>query len=171
MSFETFNHSIAHTIQLYIYMAQFPLFFSPLASPPFVSPSTYLAPSSCDRNRPPRSQVACKLTPFVPPFTQLSYPLQNPKPQLPSAKQRRPREYSGSCYPEHYGNLRKKVFDMKITFFDEIFFILFYSTMSTVYTVNTFKFSDAIVYRDESRLGLPRAAFKLKRFSLRYWIT
>jgi hypothetical protein len=28
--------------------------------------STYLAPSSCDRNRPPRSQVACKLLPFVP---------------------------------------------------------------------------------------------------------
>ncbi len=32
----------------------------------FVSPSTYLAPSSCDRNRPPPSQVACKLTPFAP---------------------------------------------------------------------------------------------------------
>ncbi len=28
--------------------------------------STYLAPSSCDRSRPPRSQVACKLLPFVP---------------------------------------------------------------------------------------------------------
>jgi hypothetical protein len=27
---------------------------------------TYLAPSSCDRNRPPRSQVARKLLPFVP---------------------------------------------------------------------------------------------------------
>ncbi len=37
---------------------------------PFVSPlyplSTYLAPSSCDRNRPSPSQVACKLTPFAP---------------------------------------------------------------------------------------------------------
>jgi hypothetical protein len=28
---QTFNHSFAHTIQLHIYMAQFPLFFSPLA--------------------------------------------------------------------------------------------------------------------------------------------
>ncbi len=34
----------------------------PLATP-F---STYLAPSSCDRIRPPRSQVVCKLLPFVP---------------------------------------------------------------------------------------------------------
>jgi hypothetical protein len=37
---------------------------------PFVSPlyphSTYLAPSRCDRNRPPPSQVACKLTPLAP---------------------------------------------------------------------------------------------------------
>ncbi len=46
---------------------------------PFVSPSTYLAPSSCDRNRPPLSQVACKLTPFAPPFTQLTHPLQIPR--------------------------------------------------------------------------------------------
>jgi hypothetical protein len=43
---------------------------------PFVAPSTYLAPSSCDRNRPPPSQVACKLTPFAPPFTQLTHPPQ-----------------------------------------------------------------------------------------------
>ncbi len=50
-------------------------FWSPLL--PFVSPSTYLAPSSCDRNRPPPSQVACKLTPFTPPFTQLSHPFPN----------------------------------------------------------------------------------------------
>jgi hypothetical protein len=60
-------------------MARFPLLPSPLAgSPllPFVSPSTYLAPSSCDRNRPPPSQVACKLTSFAPPFPQLTHPLQ-----------------------------------------------------------------------------------------------
>ncbi len=79
--------------------------FSPCS--PFVSPSTYLAPSSCDRNRPPQSQVACKLTPFAPPFTQLPHPLQIPKPQLPSAKQRRPREYSGSCNTEHVYSERK----------------------------------------------------------------
>jgi hypothetical protein len=47
--------------------------------PPFVSPSTYLAPSSCDRNRPPQSQVACKLTPLAPPFTQPTPPLQIPR--------------------------------------------------------------------------------------------
>ncbi len=75
------HHSLTRTIQLHIHMVQFPLSPFPLAgSPllPFVSPSTYLAPSSCDRNRPPPSQVACKLTPFVPPFTQLSHPFQIP---------------------------------------------------------------------------------------------
>jgi hypothetical protein len=75
---QTPNHSVAHTIQLHIYMAQFPLLFYPLCSP-FVSPSTYLAPSSCDRNRPPQSQVACKLTPFAPPFTQPTPSLQIPR--------------------------------------------------------------------------------------------
>ncbi len=54
-----------------------PLAGSPLL--PFVSPSTYLAPSSCDRNRPPPSQVACKLTLFSPPFTQLCHPFQIPR--------------------------------------------------------------------------------------------
>ncbi len=70
----------------YIYMARSRLLFStpcwfsfaPLHVP-FVSPSTYLAPSSCDRNRPPPSQVACKLTPFAPPFTQLTHPSQIPR--------------------------------------------------------------------------------------------
>jgi hypothetical protein len=58
------------------------LFPLPLLVPlclPFISPSTYLAPSSCDRNRPPPSQVACKLTPFAPPFTQPSQPFQIPR--------------------------------------------------------------------------------------------
>ncbi len=40
----------------------FPLLKIPLLVPV----STYLAPSSCDRNRPPPSQVACKLLPFCP---------------------------------------------------------------------------------------------------------
>ncbi len=81
---QAFNHSVAHMIQIHIYMAQSPLFPLPLLAPPllpfcspFVSPSTYLAPSSCDRNRPPQSQVACKLTPFAPPFTP---PLPHPNP-------------------------------------------------------------------------------------------
>ncbi len=83
----TFSHSFTCTLQLHIYMAQIsptPLSASP-CSPycslllPFVTLSTYLAPSSCDRNCPPPSQVACKLTLFAPPFTQLSHPLQLPR--------------------------------------------------------------------------------------------
>ncbi len=86
----TFDHSIAHTIWLHIYMAytwrtptcfSCPLLLSPCTPlcSPFVFPSTYLAPSSCDRNRPPPSQVAGKLTPFAPPFTQLTHPPQIPR--------------------------------------------------------------------------------------------
>jgi hypothetical protein len=73
-----------------------PLFFLPFwlpFAPPFVSPSTSLAPSSCDRNRPPQSRVACKLTPFAPPSPNPPLPSKFPKPQLPSALLRRPREY------------------------------------------------------------------------------
>jgi hypothetical protein len=77
----------SHVQHNYIYTwrisPDFPLLIplAPLCSPvfPFVSPSTYLAPSSCDRNRPPPSQVACKLTPFAPPFTQLTHPSQIPR--------------------------------------------------------------------------------------------
>jgi hypothetical protein len=76
-----------HTLQLHIYMACFLLYplpnpLAPLAVPlllPFVSLSTYLAPSSCDRIRPPSPQVACKLTLFAPPFTQLFHPFQLPR--------------------------------------------------------------------------------------------
>jgi hypothetical protein len=63
--------------------------------------STYLAPSSCDRNRPPPSQVACKLNLFAPPFTQLSHPFQLPR--TPTA-QRLTTTTLGlfrSCYAEH----------------------------------------------------------------------
>jgi hypothetical protein len=35
---QAFNHSVAHTIQLHIYMAQFPLLSSPLAGSPFAPP-------------------------------------------------------------------------------------------------------------------------------------
>jgi hypothetical protein len=78
----SFKHPIIplHMQYNYIYIwrtSPSPLAGSPLL--PFVSPSTYLAPSSCDRNRPPPSQVACKLTPFAPPFTQLTHPLQIPR--------------------------------------------------------------------------------------------
>ncbi len=76
---------------------------TPLAVP-FVPSSTYLAPSSCDRNRPPPSQVACKLTLFAPPFTQLSLPSQIPRTQT---AQRLPTTTLGlfrSCYAEQVLN-------------------------------------------------------------------
>ncbi len=79
----------------------FPLLPLPPPLLPFVSLSTYLAPSSCDRNRPPPSQVACKLTLFAPPFTQLSNPSQLPR--TPTV-QRLPTTTLGlfrSCYTEH----------------------------------------------------------------------
>jgi hypothetical protein len=75
----------AHTTQIHIYTAytwrtpicSLPLAVAPLH--PFVPPFTYLAPSSCDRNRPPPSQVACKLTPLAPPFSPLTHPSQIPR--------------------------------------------------------------------------------------------
>ncbi len=81
----SFKRSIIplHIQYSYIYAwRNSPCFSLPLLVPfcsPFVSPLTYLAPSSCDRNCPPPSQVACKLTPFAPPFTQLSHPFQIPR--------------------------------------------------------------------------------------------
>ena len=53
---------------------------APLA--PHCSLFTYLAPSSCDRNRPPPSQVNCKLTLFAPPFSPIVPPF--PVPQNPN---------------------------------------------------------------------------------------
>jgi hypothetical protein len=93
---------LIHVLQLHIYMAWLPLypFSSSLRSPccpsllPFVLPFTYLAPSSCDRNRPPSSQVACKLTLFAPPFTQLFHPFQLPSTPIDYAYQRRHWDHS-----------------------------------------------------------------------------
>ncbi len=74
--------TLAH-IHVYIYKWRNSLYSpcSPCKLPfasPFVSLSTYLAPSRCDRNRPPPSQVACKLTPFAP-----LHPVDPFPPQLP----------------------------------------------------------------------------------------
>jgi hypothetical protein len=85
MSFSIQSFRCTYNTIMYIHGA-FPLAFptpcwfpfAPLCVP-FVFPSTYLAPSSCDRNRPPPSQVACKLTPFAPPFAQLTHPSQIPR--------------------------------------------------------------------------------------------
>jgi hypothetical protein len=60
-----FNHSDMYTnasYNIYGYIAHAPCCEFPLPVP-F---STYLAPSRCDRNGPPQSQVARKLIPFVP---------------------------------------------------------------------------------------------------------
>ncbi len=77
------QHLCTH-IQVTIYMAQSPCFLSPLAdslfAPPF-SPLYLLGnPPSCERIRPPWSQVACKLT-F--PFSTLSQSLPPPNSQYP----------------------------------------------------------------------------------------
>jgi hypothetical protein len=87
MSFNVQSFLCTYNTATYIHGAIPLVFLSPCwfpCAPPFVSPFTYLAPSSCDRNRPPTSQVACKLTPFAPPFTQLSHPFQIPR--TPTAK-------------------------------------------------------------------------------------
>ncbi len=67
----------------------------------FYSPFTYLAPSSCDRNRPPSSQVACKLTLFAPPFTQLSHPFQLPRTPTTQRLTTTTLGLLRSCYAEH----------------------------------------------------------------------
>jgi hypothetical protein len=71
----SFKRSIIPLHIQYIYIDTWRIF--PCPSPlagfpllPFIFLSTYLAPSSCDRNRPPPSQVAC---------TQLTHPPQIPR--------------------------------------------------------------------------------------------
>ncbi len=71
-----------HIYTAWLFFAFFLNPFAPIAIPfyfPFVLPFTYLAPSSCDRNCPPSYQVACRLTPFAPPFAQSTHPLQIPR--------------------------------------------------------------------------------------------
>jgi hypothetical protein len=84
VSFKHLRHSIYTRTQITMYNCTWrvPLVFTSPCQFPF-PPSLYPLlltwnPPSCDRNRPPRSQVACKLTSLVPPFTQPS-PLQIPR--------------------------------------------------------------------------------------------
>ncbi len=77
MSFNVQSFHCTYNTVAYIHGAIPLAFLSPLF--PLCVPSTYLAPSSCDRNRPPQSQVACKLTLFAPPFTQRTPSLQIPR--------------------------------------------------------------------------------------------
>jgi hypothetical protein len=91
MYIHNWYHSNVASILLYtrtqvtIYMAHSPCFFSPLADFPFVSPCSPFNPllltwnpPSCDRIRPPRSQVACNDLPCPNPFPKPS-PLQIPR--------------------------------------------------------------------------------------------
>ncbi len=103
-----------HTIVAYIHgVVSFTLLPISPCSPchfsftPLCTPSTYLAPSSCDRNRPPPSQVACKLTLFAPPFTQLSHPFQLPRTPTTQRLTTTTLGLLRSCYAEHLcrGNL------------------------------------------------------------------
>jgi hypothetical protein len=75
---------------MYNYTWRIPLAFISPCQFPFSTPLYPLLltwnPPSCDRNRPPRSQVA-PLSKF-------------PEPQLPRISLRRPREYSGFFCPE-----------------------------------------------------------------------
>jgi hypothetical protein len=79
-------------------MAHFPLLWSPLL--PLVSPSTYLAPSSCVRTVLPSLRLLVNWPQLPHPSPNPPLPSKFPESQLPSALLRRPREYSGSCYPE-----------------------------------------------------------------------
>jgi hypothetical protein len=60
--FNRSNNAHEHELQYTSTYARSPSYGFPLLVPR----STYLAPSRCDRNRPPQSQVARKLTPLVP---------------------------------------------------------------------------------------------------------
>ncbi len=68
-------------VTIYLYMAHSPCFNLPLLVFPFFpfsSPLLTWNPPSCDRNRPPQSQVARKLTPPV--------PIRPPVPSLPKSQ-------------------------------------------------------------------------------------
>ncbi len=107
----SFSRSVSFNIHItftYIHGAiPFVPFPTSLCSPcrlpflPFVPLSTYLAPSSCDRNRPPPSQVACKLTLFAPPFTQSSHPFQLPRTPPTQRLAMTTLGLLRSCYAEH----------------------------------------------------------------------
>ncbi len=73
---------------MYNYTRRVPLaFISPCQfpfSPPLYPLLLTWNPPSCDRICPPRSQVACKLTSLVPPFTQTLPPLNSQNPNCPA---------------------------------------------------------------------------------------
>ncbi len=90
-----YTHGHNCNVQL-LYTWRIPLAFISPCRFPFVSPllPSLLTwnPPSCDRIRPLRSQVACKLTSPVPTLYPNPPPSKFPEPQLPSALLRRPQE-------------------------------------------------------------------------------
>jgi hypothetical protein len=98
-----------HRLQCTTIHGAFPLLLSPLAGFP-LSPLRPLFnplllpwnPPSCDRIRPPQSQVACKLTSPVPTLSSNPPPSKFLEPQSPSASLRRPQVESGVFCPEQY---------------------------------------------------------------------
>jgi hypothetical protein len=104
---------------VHLYMAHFPLLLLPLANSPLSPLLLTWNPPSCDRNRPPRSQVACKLTPFAPPFTQLFPP--SPDSQKPNCP---------APYYNDLGNIPDPL----------------YETVSVAKMANDYKFLCASVY-------------------------
>ncbi len=111
VSFKRLRHSLYTRTLINIYGAFPLLFISPCWFPfvPLCSPLNPLLltwnPPSCDRIRPPRSQVACKLTSPVPTLSPNPTPSKFPEPQLPSASLRRPQVESGIFCPEQGQNL------------------------------------------------------------------
>ncbi len=99
---QTFYHFIAHTIQLHIYTAQLPLLFLSPCWLPFVSPLYLLGTLVAVTGIVHLGLRLLVNWPHLPhPSPNPPLPSKFPEPQLPSASLRRPREYSGSCYPEH----------------------------------------------------------------------
>ncbi len=94
-----------HEHRLHYTYGAFPLLFVSPCWFPFVPLSNPLLltwnPPSCDRIRPPRSQVACKLTSPVPTLSPNPPLSKFPEPQLPSASLRRPQGQFGVFCPEH----------------------------------------------------------------------
>ncbi len=101
-------------------MAQFPSLFYSLCWLPFVPP---LCPLLLTWHPPAVTGIVHLSLRLLVNWPHLPHPSPNcptpskfPEPQLPSAKQRRPREYSGSCYPEQLICIRcdaeKRMFDM-----------------------------------------------------------
>jgi hypothetical protein len=94
------DHNIHGAIPLLLILLCWIPFCSPFA-PPSESPLLTWNPPSCDRIRPPRSQVACKLTSPFSTLSPIPPPSKFPVPKLSSASLWRPQEFGFFC-PAHF---------------------------------------------------------------------